>query len=322
MKIYIFITILLIVLSFLYFKLAIKFKIIDKPNQRSSHTKITVRGGGIIFPISILLFFISNDYQYSYFILGVVLISIVSFLDDMYTLSSKVRFPFQLLAVFLVLVQLNTFSLPFYLPMIFLFLGLAIINMFNFMDGVNGITGFYSLIVISSFYILNLSENLISDDLFIYSIISIIIFCFYNFRKKALFFGGDIGSISIGLLLFFIGLYYTINFKSPLFLLTVIVYGADAGNTLIYRKLFTEESIFEPHRHHLYQKLVDFKIFSHLQVSLVYGLIQLIVNLILLQFYKTTLFIQWTLFFGLIFCFILFYIFSFKKLKLIKSNLS
>ena len=52
--------------SFVYLKLANKFKIIDKPNERSSHTKITVRGGGIIFPIAILLFFVLNDFQYPY----------------------------------------------------------------------------------------------------------------------------------------------------------------------------------------------------------------------------------------------------------------
>lgn len=321
MKIYFIVFIVLTISSNTYLKLATKYKIIDKPNERSSHTKITVRGGGILFLLAILLFFILNDYQYPYFIIGLVLISIISFIDDMYTLSSKVRFPFQLLAIFLVLFELDAFSLPFYLPMIFLFFGLAIINMFNFMDGVNGITGFYSLVVLGSFFILNLNENLISIDLFIYSIIALIIFCFYNFRKKALFFAGDIGSISIGLLLFFIGLCYTIKLNSPLFLLTVIVYGADAGNTLLYRKLFTKESIFAPHRHHIYQKLVDYKVFSHLQVSLIYGLMQLIVNLILLQFYQTELYVQWILFFVFIFYFILVYILSFKKLKPLKSNL-
>jgi UDP-N-acetylmuramyl pentapeptide phosphotransferase/UDP-N-acetylglucosamine-1-phosphate transferase len=247
---------------------------------------------------------------------------VVSFLDDIYTLRSKVRFPFQLVSIILVLVQLGIFSMPLYLSVIFLFLGLAVMNMFNFMDGVNGITGFYSLVVLSSFYILNLDENLIADDLLIYSIIAVIIFCFFNFRKKALFFAGDIGSISIGLLLFFIGLFYAINFNSPLFLLMVIVYGADAGNTLIYRKLFTKESVFDPHRHHIYQKLVDYKILTHLQVSLIYGLLQLIVNLVLLQFYKASMFLQWTLFFSLIIGFILLYMYIFKRLKVLKTNFS
>ena len=104
---YILIFTILAIVSFIYLKLAIKFKIIDKPNERSSHTKITVRGGGIIFPIAILLFFIFNDYQYPYFVLGVFLISVVSFLDDIYTLSARIRFPFQIFAVLLVFFELD-----------------------------------------------------------------------------------------------------------------------------------------------------------------------------------------------------------------------
>ena len=94
MEKYLIVFAVLAVLSYVYLKLAIKFKIIDKPNERSSHTKITVRGGGILFIIAIILFFVLNDFQYPYFFIGVIAISFVSFLDDIYTLSSKVRFPF------------------------------------------------------------------------------------------------------------------------------------------------------------------------------------------------------------------------------------
>lgn len=315
MKIYVLVTLLLAVLSYVYLKLAIKFKIIDKPNQRSSHTKITVRGGGIIFPIAILLFFILNDYQYPYFVLGVFLISVISFLDDIYTLSSKIRFPFQFLGVFLILYQVDYPFSPFYLYAVFLILGIGAVNMFNFMDGINGITGLYSLAVISGLFLINNTENIVDNDLLIYPAISLIIFGFYNFRRKALFFAGDIGSIAIGLFMYFVGFLLAIKLSSPLILLFIIVYGADAGNTLLYRKIFTKESVFDPHRHHVYQKLVDVYKISHLKVASIYAILQLVVNFIIFKTYRLELSSQFIVFFTLIFIFTLSYILLFRKIK-------
>ena len=160
-----------------------------------------------------------------------------------------------------------------------------------------------------------MNESIIDSDLMIYTFISILIFGFYNFRKKALFFAGDIGSISIGMLIFFLGFYLTYVLNSPLLLLLVIVYGADAGNTLLYRKFFTQESILEPHRHHIYQKLVDIKKMSHLKVSIIYAILQLIVNVIIFKSYKLELQTQFLIFSILVFSFILSYVFLFRKLK-------
>ncbi|WP_298766040.1 glycosyltransferase family 4 protein [uncultured Polaribacter sp.] len=305
----------LAIISYLYLKLAIKFKIIDKPNQRSSHTKSTIRGGGILFTIAIILFFFFNNFEYPYFFIGVLSIAIVSFLDDIYTLSSKVRFPFQILAIALIMYQINIPFFPIYLFVLYFVMGVGIINMFNFMDGINGITGLYSLATISGFYFINVNEQIINSEIVIYTVLSIIIFGFYNFRKKALFFAGDIGSISIGMLIFFVGLYFTVKLNSPLILLLVIVYGADAGNTLLYRKFYTKESVLEPHRHHIYQKLVDKKKVPHLQVSLIYTLLQLIVNFIVYKTYRLELTIQIYVFLVLVAVFMFLYIYGFKKLR-------
>lgn len=313
---YILITAILIICSIIYLKLAVKYKIIDKPNQRSSHTKITVRGGGIIFPIAILLFFFFNDYQYPFFVLGVFLISIISFLDDIYTLSSRVRFPFQFLAIYLILYQIGLPFQPIYMFILYFLTGIGMINMFNFMDGINGITGLYSLTTIFGFFLINLNEQIVSSEILIYVSISILIFGFYNFRKKAIFFAGDIGSISIGMFIFFIGLYLTYKLNSPLILLLVIVYGADAGNTLLYRKFFTKESVLDPHRHHIYQKLADVKKMSHLKVSIIYAFLQLIINFIIYKTYNLDLLTQFLVLFSLVSIFILLYIYLFKKLKL------
>ena len=316
MKYFLVLTILTLC-SIIYLKLANKFNIIDKPNERSSHTKVTVRGGGIIFPIAILLFFFFNDYQYPYFVFGVLLISVVSFLDDIYTLSSKIRFPFQFIAVFLVLYQVGWGLSPFYLSILYVIIGIGVINMFNFMDGVNGITGIYSLAVLSGLFFINANEHLVHNDLIIFPAISLLIFGFYNFRKKALFFAGDIGSIAIGVLIFFIGFLFAIKLSSPLILLVVIVYGADTGCTFLYRKIFTNESVFDPHRHHIYQKLVDVKKMSHIKVSIIYAGIQLLMNVVLYKTYQLELQTQFLLLISIILIFTLMYILIFRKLKVI-----
>ncbi|WP_299666368.1 glycosyltransferase family 4 protein [uncultured Polaribacter sp.] len=312
---YAFVLFILVIVSYLYLKLAVKYKIIDKPNQRSSHKKITVRGGGILFPIAIALFFLLNDFQYPYFFAGVIGISIVSFLDDIYTLSSKIRFPFQLIAIYLILYQIGLPFHPVYMFFLYLITGIGVINMFNFMDGINGITGLYSLATISGLYLINIDEQIVNQELLIYAILAILVFGFYNFRKKAVFFAGDIGSISIGMLIFFVGFYLTYKLNSPLILLLVIVYGADAGNTLLYRTFFTQESILDPHRHHIYQKLVDIKKMSHLKVSIIYACIQLIINMIVYKTYHLELQLQFLILAILVSIFTLLYIFLFKKLK-------
>lgn len=306
---------LLIIASYFYLKLAIRFNIIDKPNARSSHAISAVRGGGILFTLVIVFFFLFNNYQYPYFVAGTLIIAIISFIDDVYTLSSKIRFPFQVFAIMLVLFQLN---IPLEaLSLIYLFLGLGVVNLFNFMDGVNGITGLYAMAVLSVFYFINLNEEIINPNLIGYSFIALVIFGFYNFRKKALFFAGDIGSITIGILVFFIGLYFAIALKAPIMILAIIVYGADGGNTLLYRKFFTNESIFEAHRHHIYQKLVHVKKMSHLKVSFIYMTIQLFMNVVLYKTYQLDLQMQLLLLLGIILFFILIYVLIFKKLKVV-----
>ncbi|RCS27689.1 UDP-GlcNAc--UDP-phosphate GlcNAc-1-phosphate transferase [Polaribacter sp. WD7] len=320
MEKFLLVLIILIAASFIYLKLAIRFKIVDKPNQRSSHTKITVRGGGIIFPIAIVLFFVFNQFQYPYFVAGVLLISLVSFLDDIYTLSSKIRFPFQILAIALVLVELEV-SLEFWF-FFYVAWGVGVLNMFNFMDGINGITGLYSLSSLFGFYLINTEVDLVNDNLILYAALSLIVFGFYNFRKKALFFAGDIGSIAIGILIFFLGMLFAIKLSYPFVLMCIMVYGADAGMTLLYRKFYTKESVLDPHRHHIYQKLVDVYKISHLKVSALYAILQVVISYIAFKTYKFSMVNQSYVFLGIVLCLILSYVFLFKKIETKKQILN
>ena len=318
MSIYLIVLVVLIITSFIYLKLAIKYKIIDKPNERSSHSKITVRGGGIIFSLAIIIFFFFNNYQYPYFILGVLLLSIISFLDDIYTLSSKIRFPFQFLGVLLTLYQIGINFLPISSSFLFItmfVLGVGMVNMFNFMDGINGITGIYSLSVLSGYFMVNYQVKHLDQDLIIYAGISLLVFGFYNFRKKALFFAGDIGSITLGILVFFLGLSLAYKLSAPVLIMIIMVYGADAGCTLLYRKFYTNESIFDPHRHHIYQKLVDTYKIPHLKISIIYAVIQMLMNFVVLKTFHLDLKNQIFVICIFTVIFISCYIMLFRKIK-------
>lgn len=267
----------LVFIMMIYMYLASKYNIVDIPNHRSSHTKSTIRGGGIIFVASIVLFFLLYQFQYPYFFSGLILIATISFLDDIYSLSSRLRFTFQLLTVILMIYEVTHFNIN----LLFLFLLIIIItgllNIYNFMDGINGITGLYSLsIVLPLIYLNEYYFLFVNKNLLILTFFSLIIFGYYNFRKKAKCFAGDVGSISIGLILFFcLGLliYKQQNWYYAFF---VLVYAIDGGFTIVER-LFKKQNIFLPHRNHLYQKLVDNPRYTHLKVAIFYGIMQSIV---------------------------------------------
>ena len=320
MEIKLLVFIILVITSIFYLKLAKKYNIVDKPNQRSSHKEITIRGGGIIFSIALVLFFLFNNLQYPYFISGVLIISIVSFLDDIYTLSSRIRLPFQFIAVLFVLLQVNLLLNPIHFFLFAIVLGIGIINMFNFMDGINGITGIYSLSVLSGFFLININESIVNSDIIIYVVLSILIFGFFNFRKKALLFAGDIGSITLGMLIFFLLIYFMIELSSILLILLFVVYGVDALFTLLYRLFIIKENPVEAHRHHLYQKLVDIKKMSHLKVSIIYSILQVIVNFVIFKTYAQNMKIQIIVFLCIAIIFSSLYILIFRKLKFLTKG--
>ena len=283
------ITIFLFLCLLLYFIIAKKFKIIDKPNERSSHTKITIRGGGIIYPISFVCFLItllfgdssSNYVNYWIVGLGLIIISIISFIDDIIMLSSRVRIIFHFLCVTLLLYAVNAFSLPIWVVGLYYIFVIGIINSYNFMDGINGITGLYSLVALGTLYFVNENLNVFDTDFIIFPILASLVFLFFNFRKKAKCFAGDIGSFSISfwIITLIAGfIIYTGNYKYLLFL---TVYGVDSVLTILER-LKLKENIFDAHRKHLYQLLVNEKKQSHLLISFVYAMVQVLVNYLLI----------------------------------------
>ena len=196
--IYALLFVVLLVVELFYFKIADTYNIIDKPNSRSSHSKITLRGGGVIFPIAVLLScflgYITNAVT-----MAILLVAIVSFIDDIKPLSQLPRILVQTLAVVLVFWDFGMFQdLIWFLPVVFVFF-VGWVNCFNFMDGINGITVLYALVTIASFACLKTNQS--NLELLITMMISCVVFGIFNVRKSAKAFAADVGSISMAIFL-------------------------------------------------------------------------------------------------------------------------
>lgn len=276
--IYILYFLILFALQLFYFRIANRYNIIDKPNERSSHTKVTLRGGGIIFYFGALISMLSMNFGYGWFFAGLTLISSISFADDVKPQSSKLRLSVHLIAMLLMFQQWNLFSQPFYLWILALILCTGIINAYNFMDGINGITGAYSLVTLVTLWYINEFRYEFIDIRFIYiTAISVLVFNFFNFRKKAKCFAGDVGSVSIAFILIFMLGKLIIASGNFSYLILLAVYGVDTVLTIIHR-IMLKENIFDAHRKHLYQIMANELHIPHIIVSSVYMFVQLVVS--------------------------------------------
>lgn len=286
--IYILVLIALFILELVYFKVADRFNIIDKPNERSSHSSITLRGGGIVFYFGALIYFIYSGFQYPWFFIGLTLMTIVSFLDDIFTLSNKIRLLIHFSSVLLMAYQLDLFDMPWYYLLIGFIVVVGVINAYNFMDGINGITACYSLAVGALLMIVNQQLNFIAQDLLIFSLSGVLVFTFFNFRTRAKCFAGDVGSVAIAyILLFALGL-LILKTGNLIYILFLVVYGIDAVWTII-RRISRKENIFEAHRSHLYQFLGNEAGVNKLLISFLYGLIQFGIGYIVIGFSRQPL---------------------------------
>jgi UDP-N-acetylmuramyl pentapeptide phosphotransferase/UDP-N-acetylglucosamine-1-phosphate transferase len=272
-----------------YIYLAKKFNIIDKPNSRSSHSQITVRGGGIIFPIIALTWFIWSGLLYPMFFIGLLVLSIVSFFDDIFQLSSRIRFIAQLGAVLLLFSDIGFALFPFWIWILLAILAVGILNSFNFMDGINGITAGYSSSVLIGLWIVNnFQVEFINNELIYFVAISLLVFSLFNFRSKAKCFAGDVGSISIAFILLFMLALLITKTHNPLYLLFLSIYGIESTLTIVYR-IWLKENIFEPHRKHVYQLLANELRLPHPLISIIYSFIQLLICFIVYTTIKSSI---------------------------------
>ena len=271
--------ILLLIIELLYFHLADRLNIIDKPNERSSHSKVTLRGGGIIFPIAALIFFCISRFTYIWFMLGLIAISIISFWDDLKPLSTKIRLGVHFLAILCMFYQLGLFSESIWLIPILLILCAGIINAYNFMDGINGITGGYSFVFLGTVaWVNHFYVSFVAPEFLGIILVSLLVFNYFNFRTKAKCFAGDIGSVAIAYMILFVLGLVMIKTQDFSWICFLAVYGVDSVLTIFHRILL-KENITKPHRKHLYQLLANELRIPHIFVSSIYAFVQLIINI-------------------------------------------
>ena len=274
---YLIVLVLLFFAELFYFRIADKCNIIDKPNERSSHTRITLRGGGIIFYFGVLAYFLTNHFEYPWFMLALTLITFISFVDDIRSTSQALRLVFHFSAMALMFYQWGLFSLPWWTILVALIICTGIINAYNFMDGINGITGGYSLIILVALAYINREiVSFVEQELIVTVLCSVLVFNFFNFRKHAKCFAGDVGSVSIAFIVLFLIGKLIIKTEDFSWIILLVVYGVDSVLTIIHR-LMLHENIGLPHRKHLYQIMANELKVPHVVVSSVYMIVQALV---------------------------------------------
>lgn len=274
---YILILVFLFAVELFYFRLARKYNIIDKPNIRSSHKELTIRGGGIVFPLAMLCYFLIFGFQYPFFHLGLIALSAISFADDIRHQPEMIRFGLHFVCVALLLLDAGLASENWLLGISSLILIVGVVNACNFMDGINGITVGHAAVMIASLWVVNNSIAFIDPDYLICLALGSVVFAFFNFRPRAACFAGDVGSVSVALSLVFPLLLLMMKSNNLIYILFFAVYGIDTVLTLLHR-IYKGENILKAHRQHLYQYLANEMRMPHLVVTGIYMGLQAIIN--------------------------------------------
>ena len=319
MTTYIIIFVLLLVAELVYFRIADKCNIIDKPNQRSSHSTIVLRGGGIIFMIGAWVWSAFFGFDYPWFLAGLTLVAGVSFVDDIHSLPDSVRLVAQFAAAAMAFYQLDILHWEmWWIVLVALIVYVGATNVINFMDGINGITAGYALAVLVPLGLLNtnyreLATNLttnyssivssdgvfVDQSLIVAAIIAAIVFCIFNFRPKgkAKCFAGDVGSIGIAFIMLFLLGNVIMKTGDITWLIFLLVYGVDGCLTIIHR-IMLHENLGEAHRKHAYQIMANELKIGHVKVTLLYMAMQLAVSLGFIYLCPDNVLCHWMYFVG------------------------
>lgn len=334
MTTYIIIFVLLLVAELVYFRIADKCNIIDKPNQRSSHSTIVLRGGGIIFLIGAWVWSAFFGFEYPWFLAGLTLVSGVSFVDDIRSLPDSVRLVAQFAAAAMAFYQLDILHWDmWWIVLVALIVYVGATNVINFMDGINGITAGYALAVLIPLGLLNtnyheLAMNLatnyssvfssdgvfVDQSLIVAAIIAAVVFCIFNFRPKgkAKCFAGDVGSIGIAFIMLFLLGNVIIKTEDITWLIFLLVYGVDGCLTIVHR-IMLHENLGEAHRKHAYQIMANELKIGHVKVTLLYMAMQLAVSLGFVYLCPNTALCHWMYFVGALAVLAIAYVLFMKK---------
>ena len=244
---------------------AIKNALFDIPNQRSSHTMPTPHGGGIAIAITwftgLSYFFFTDhiDSSLYYALMGGIIISVVSYLDDLYELSAKIRLAIQALVAILGLFCLGGLQeIDFFffsienqvITNLLAFLMIVwFINLYNFLDGIDGYAGSESVFLGIAGFVLFGGEH------FLVLIAAVLGFLVWNWHKAKIFMG-DVGSTMLGYNVAIFTLYYA-NQEPVNLWIWIILFGLfwfDATITL-FRRYRNKEKLSQAHKKHAYQRI-------------------------------------------------------------------
>ena len=325
--IYCIIAVILVIAELVYFKIADHFNIIDKPNERSSHSTIVLRGGGVIFTLSMVVWSLTplpNPsggegcsialLEYWPFLTGLVIIAGVSFIDDIHSLPDSVRLVAQFLSMALMFWNLGIMHWDmWWIVILALIVCVGATNIINFMDGINGITAGYSLAVLVPLLAVNDSwfkvqgsstseatksitseAGFIESSYLIVAIIGVLVFSIFNFRPKgkAKCFAGDVGSIGIAFIMLFAIGRLIVKTGDLTWLVFLLVYGVDGVLTIIHR-IMLHENLGQAHRKHAYQLMANELKIGHVKISVLYMLLQLAVSLGFIYLCPDTVLAHW-----------------------------
>ena len=300
---YLIIFVLLLVAELVYFKIADKFNIIDKPNERSSHSTIVLRGGGVIFSLAMVawagMMAVQGNGQvvmsYLPFLAGLLLVAGVSFWDDVRSLPDSVRLVVQFLAMGLMFWSMGILHWEmWWIVLIALIVCVGATNVINFMDGINGITAGYALAVLLPLWLLNNGLGFMEPSYLVVAILGVLVFCLFNFRPKgkAKCFAGDVGSIAIAFIMLFAIGRLVVMTQDVTYLILLLVYGVDGCLTICHRILL-HENLGEAHRKHAYQLMANELKIGHVKVTLLYMAMQLVVSLGFIYLCPDTVLAHW-----------------------------
>lgn len=314
---YIIIFAILLALELVYFRIADKCNIIDKPNERSSHSTIVLRGGGIIFLIGAWIGGAFFGLQYPWFLLALTIVAGVSFIDDIHSLPDSLRLVCQFAAMLLMFYQLNMLHVDLWWAVILaLIVCVGATNIINFMDGINGITGVYAMASLIPLYILNngVDGGFVDNSFIITIMLADLVFSFFNFRPrgKAKCFAGDVGSVGVAFILLFLIGCKVMQTGDVTWLVFLVVYGVDGVLTIIHR-IMLHENLGQAHRKHAFQLMANELKMSHVTVSLIYACLQLAISLVFIYIVPNTILAHWVYLLGVIAVLGLAYVVFMKK---------
>lgn len=263
------------IMTKLFCVLAQNSKLMDKPNERSLHQSPTVRGAGIIFIglslayLPFICYFTNSSFKDQIVLIcSIVLLALISFIDDIYQLSAKSRLIIQCLVAFLVALfmrpevlnfELFILTSPYLIAPFLFFCVIWAINHFNFMDGMDGFCALQALFLCAAYALLfYVHHDIIYQDFCLILISNLIGFLIFNFPPAKVFMG-DVGSASLGLITFVIAIIAQQKYQIPILYWFILngLFLFDATVTLL-RRIFNKEKWSAAHRKHAYQRLKQF----------------------------------------------------------------